>query len=149
MLPELMAACRERALAVILCTYPEFKSSIAADDALMRMAEGIAALGSGHCITLHSGVLDPYPFASLASDNSNLLLDFSLSLLKYPEDVQPLVAELTKQHPASVVLGSDGPEWTYEQVQAGLNSMREWLAETEIAALGGGNLRVWLTSLPA
>jgi predicted TIM-barrel fold metal-dependent hydrolase len=148
LLPALMAECRKRKLAVILCTYPEYRSPISADDAREAMAEGMAALGTGHCIALHSGVLDPSPFAALVQDNPNLLLDFSLSLLKYPEEVQPLVVELAKEYPGNVALGSDGPEWTYEQVAAGLEGLRSALSASEVEALGGGNLRTWLSSLP-
>ena len=141
-LPMLMASCVARGLGVLLCTYPEYRSDIDPATARRIMADSISA--DAACLVLHSGVLDPEPFADVADANPRVLLDFSLSLLKYPDEVRPQVVRLGQRLPRSVCLGSDGPEWSYAQVAAALAA----LSDAHLASgLGGTNLWRWMEAL--
>lgn len=146
-LPHLLGECVERRLAVLLCTYPEYRSSVSPDVARAAMAEAIAAHGRGHFMTLHSGVLDPTPFELLAADSDRVLLDFSLSLLKYPDEVWPHVMRLAESLPQSLCLGSDSPEWTYGQVDATLGQLAARTRPRTAEEVGGGNLVRWLSDV--
>ena len=146
-LPILIAECVARGLAVALCTYPEYNSDIDPDDARAQMADAIAAQTSGHFITMHSGMLDPSPFAALASDNPKVLLDFSMSLTKYPDTMREQVIDLASRIPGGIALGSDGPEWTYSQVRESLDDIAVDLDQVAADGFAGGNLRAWLTAL--
>lgn len=146
-LPSIIGACVERDLAVALCTYPEYRSPIDPDEARAQMAAAIAAHPGGRFITMHTGVLDPAPFAAVAVENRDVLLDFSLSLTKYPDEVRARVIALADTVPHAISLGSDGPEWTYTQVRAALDDIAPELSDEAAAGLAGGNLRRWLAAI--
>lgn len=146
-LPSLIGACVDRGLAVAVCTYPEYRSSIGPDDARAQMAAAMAAHPQGSFIAMHAGVLDPGPFAALAAANPRLLLDFSLSLTKYPDPVRDRVIAIAEQAPECISLGSDGPEWTYAQVRAALDDLAPDLAPAALDGLAGGNLRRWVAAI--
>lgn len=143
-LPAILGACVERDLAVALCTYPEYRSPIDPDDARRMMADAMLAHPAGRFLALHAGVLEPAPFAAAAFGNPSVLLDFSLSLLKYPDQVFDSVVQLLARQPGGQCLGSDGPEWTYAQVADSLSKVGSSAGQAAAAALGGGNLSRWL-----
>jgi len=146
-LPILIGECVARGFAVALCTYPEYTSEIDPDEARRQMAEAIAAHPEGHYLTMHTGVLDPAPFAELAIGNPQILLDFSLSLTKYPDPVRDHVIEIAAKAPGAISLGSDGPEWTYAQVRASLEDIANDLEPSVVNGFAGENLRAWLERL--
>lgn len=146
-LPMLVGECVHRGLAVALCTYPEYNSDIDPDDARAQMADAIAAHPEAHFITMHSGVLDPSPFAELAAENPRILLDFSLSLTKYPDPVRARVIEIASTSPRAISLGSDGPECTYAQLRSALDDVVPELGSTTADAFAGGNLKAWLQAI--
>lgn len=146
-LPILIGECVARGLAVALCTYPEYKSEIDPDEARLEMAEAIAAHPEGHFITMHSGMLDPSPFAELALDNPRILMDFSMSLAKYPDPVRAKLIEIAVVNPGGISMGSDGPEWSYAQVLEALDDVAPELGSSTAAAFAGGNLRSWLQAI--
>ncbi|MBK9738918.1 MAG: amidohydrolase family protein [Actinobacteria bacterium] len=148
-LPYLLGECIERRLAVLLCTYPEYRSQVSARSARAVMASALAHHSEGHFMTLHTGVLDPEPFAAVAAGSERMLLDFSLSLLKYPDEVWPHLMRLIERMPRSLCLGSDGPEWTYRQVHATLDQLAERTSPGAAEALGGSNLVRWLANVDA
>ncbi|MDP2287453.1 MAG: amidohydrolase family protein [Actinomycetota bacterium] len=148
-LPMLIGECVARGLAVALCTYPEYKSEIDPDEARGQMAAAIAAHPEGHFITMHSGMLDPAPFAALAVDNPRILLDFSMSLTKYPDEMRARLIEIAGQTPSAISLGSDGPEWTYAQVRTALDDVASQLEPTAAEGFAGENLRAWLARIDA
>jgi len=147
MLPGIFDACIERDLAMALCTYPEYRSSIGPDDARGLMAQAIVDRPSGQFLAMHAGVLDPDPFAVAAAANPGVLLDFSLSLLKYPDEVMDPALRITAFQPRAACLGSDGPEWTYDQVAKTLVAVRRRAGDAAASALGGQNLARWLHEL--
>ena len=146
-LPILIGECVARGLAVALCTYPEYKSDLDPGQARRQMADAIAAHPEGHFITMHSGMLDPEPFAALAEGNPRILLDFSMSLTKYPDAMRERVIAIAARCPGAIALGSDGPEWTYAQVQASLDEIAADLSTSTVAVFAGGNLRDWLAAI--
>lgn len=148
-LPILIDECVARGLAVALCTYPEYKSDLDPDEARRRMAEALASHPEGHFITMHSGMLDPAPFAQLASDNPRMLLDFSMSLAKYPDPVRAKLLDIAASNPSAITLGSDGPEWSYTQVRAALEDVEGDLGVSAAKGFAGANLQAWLAGIGA
>ena len=146
-LPILIGECVARGLAVALCTYPEYRSEIDPDEARRQMAEAMAAHPEGHFIAMHTGVLDPAPFADLAIGNPRIQLDFSLSLTKYPDPVRGRIIEIAAQNPSAISLGSDGPEWSYTQVRAALDDIAADLGQSAASGFAGENLQAWLARL--
>lgn len=143
----IISACRTTGLAVALCTYPEHRSSIDPDRARAMMADALSAHRDVPAIALHAGVLDPEPFAQLLPETSGLLLDVSLSLAKYPDVVRSRIAGIANAHPRGVALGSDGPEWSYAQIEASLADIIPVLSDPAVAGLAGEALRHWLASI--
>ena len=148
-LPILVGECVARGLAVALCTYPEYKSDLDPDEARRQMAEAIATHPEGHFITMHSGMLDPAPFAQLAIDNPRILLDFSMSLAKYRDEVRAKLLDIAASNPSAISLGSDGPEWSYAQVRAALEDVEADLGVPATNGFAGANLQAWLAEIGA
>jgi hypothetical protein len=144
-LDTVVEACADRGLAVALCTYPEYRSTISPDEARATMASALARRPELPAVALHAGVLDAEPFARLLPDMAALLIDVSLALPKYPEEVKDQVASIMADHPDSVALGSDGPEWTYEQIDVSLNAIAGRLGGAATASLAGGALARWMS----
>ena len=147
MLPVMIHECVNRHLAVMLCTYPEYLSVVKPSEALQNMAEAIRTEPAGYFMTMHSGVLDPMPFAEIARNNDHVILDFSLSLLKYPYPVRGFLEVFAKEIPQSICLGSDGPEWTYDQVGTELELISAQSGLDVAGRLGGQNAWDWLQSI--
>jgi len=147
MLPVMIHECVNRHLAVMLCTYPEYISAVKPSEALQNMAEAIRTEPAGYFMTMHSGVLDPMPFAEIARNNDRVILDFSLSLLKYPYPVRGFLKVFAKEIPQSICLGSDGPEWTYDQVGTELELISAQSGLGVAGRLGGQNAWDWVQSL--
>jgi hypothetical protein len=144
-LDTIVDACADRGLAIALCTYPEYRSTTSPDEARSTMASALARRPEIPAVALHGGVLDAEPFARLLPHMAALLLDVSLALPKYPEEVQDQVASIMADHPESVALGSDGPEWTYEQIDVSLNAISGRLGDAATASLAGGALARWMS----
>ena len=111
------------------------------------MAEALASHSEGHFITMHSGMLDPEPFAALAAGNPRVLLDFSMSLTKYPDQMRERIIEIASRMPDSVALGSDGPEWTYAQVRASFDDIAVDLSKGTAEGFAAVNLYTWLAAI--
>lgn len=146
-LDAIVSACQGAGIAVALCTYPDYRSSIDPDRARAMMAEALAAHRDVPAIALHAGVLDPEPFARLLPEASGLLLDVSLTLAKYPDDVRAGIAAIANAHPRGVALGSDGPEWSYAQIEAAFADITPMLSDPAVAGIAGEALRQWLASI--
>ena len=143
-LNDIVGSCAETGLAVALCTYPEYRSTIEPEFARSMMAAALALHPEVPAIALHAGVLDAAPFARLIPDMAALLLDVSLCLPKYPEQVLRQIAAIALEHPHSVALGSDGPEWTYHQIDVALANIASLVNESTLHSIAGEALFTWL-----
>lgn len=146
-LDDIVSACARTGLAIALCTYPEYRSTIGPDRARVIMAAALARHPGIPAVALHAGVLDPDPFARLIPDAAALLLDVSLSLPKYPNEVRHQIASIAAEHHHSVALGSDSPEWTYGQINDALANVANLVNESTLRSIAGEALSTWLSAV--
>lgn len=146
-LDDIVRACAGTGLSVALCTYPEYRSTIDPDRARAIMSAALAHNPEVPAVALHAGVLDSTPFARLIPDAAALLIDVSLALPKYPAEVSHRIAAIASEHPHSVALGSDGPEWSYEQIDAALADVSHLMEESTLRSIAGEALATWLNAV--
>jgi predicted TIM-barrel fold metal-dependent hydrolase len=114
-----LRAAGEADLTVFLCTYMHCAlHSYPTRDPFFSLVELLQEASETRIILVHGGDIEVMRYAELARFNTNLLLDLSLTLMKYEGSSVDLdLAFLFRQFDRRICIGTDWPEYGPDQLR--------------------------------
>lgn len=111
--------CAEFGLVVFFCTY--FATSLESYpdyDPFLELVKILKKSQSTKIVLVHGGVQDLIKYSELCRFNSNLILDLSLVLMKYPlSSIESDIFFLFNYFDRKICIGSDYPEYSLKNVK--------------------------------
>ncbi len=117
-IPEIMKQIAEYSLTCFLCTYyHDEPGNLPESDPYWAIAQGLNLAPELKLVLLHGGGSRVVEYSQLCRHSSSILLDISHTVMKFQnhstlQDIAFLLNELDQR----LCIGSDSPEWSYEQV---------------------------------
>jgi len=117
-IPEIMRQIAERSLTCFLCTYyHDEPGNLPESDPYWAIAQGLNLAPDIRLVLLHGGVSRIVEYSQFCRHSSSILLDVSLTVTKYKkssilQDIAFLLNDLDQR----LCIGSDSPEWSYNQL---------------------------------
>lgn len=118
MIPGIMQQIAEHSLTCFLCTYYHDKpGNLPESDPYWAIAQGLNLAPELKLVLLHGGGARVVEYAQFCRHSSSILLDVSHTVMKIRgssilQDIAFLLTDLDQR----LCIGSDGPEWSYDQV---------------------------------
>lgn len=105
-------------LVVFYCTYPHCKAPNYPEvDPFYSLAKAINSNPDIKLLLIHGGATDILKYAELARFNDNILLDLSLTIMKYPHSsVDCDLKFLFNNFDRKITIGTDWPEYKHKDV---------------------------------
>jgi len=105
-------------LVIFYCTYPHCSAPNYPEvDPFYSLAKVINQNPNTKLILVHGGVTDILKYAELARFNDNILLDLSLTIMKYPDSsVDCDLKFLFNNFDRKITIGTDWPEYNHNDV---------------------------------
>ena len=118
-LGELFAEAAKRELVVFYCTYMHCDSqNYPLGDPFYSLAKLISDSPATRVVLVHGGDVSLLKYAELARFNDNLILDLSLTLMKYKGSSIDLdIRFLFEKFDRKICIGTDHPEYTHAEVR--------------------------------
>lgn len=111
--------CGNHQLVVLYCTYAHCSlNQYPAKDPLYYLIDFLRGNDHTKVILMHGGDVQLLKYAELVRFNSNLLLDLSMTIMKYKgSSVDDDIRFLFSQFDRRICIGTDHPEYTHEQIR--------------------------------
>lgn len=141
-LVEVIAYCGTISLPVLICTYNHCEIGNYPDaDPLYSLVNILKKTLNTKVVLVHGGDIRLLEFAELVRFNTNLLLDLSLTLMKYQKssidlDIQFLFNFFDKK----ICIGSDHPEYNLREVKARFLKLASELPDNKTKRIGYENI---------
>jgi len=118
MLPEIMREIKEYNLTCFLCTYYHDRpGNLPESDPYWAIAQGLNSAPELKLVLLHGGGSRIVEYSQFCRHSSSILLDVSHTVMKYrTSSISQDIAFLLNDLDQRVCIGSDGPEWSYDEV---------------------------------
>jgi predicted TIM-barrel fold metal-dependent hydrolase len=145
-LRRLCKAAGQVGLIVFLCTYYACHASDFPEyDQLPAISNLVGNCGDTRFVLLHGGSVRVLEYAELVRFNENLLLDLSLTLMKYEgssidNDIRFLCHNFDKR----ICVGSDHPEWSLVRFRSRVESFCNGLPSEKVERIGHNNITRFL-----
>lgn len=129
-------------LVVFLCTYCHGPlAQLPTTDPLLDIGQSLSEAPDTRVVLVHGGDVQLLRYAELVRFNSNLLLDLSLTLMKYARSsLDADLAFLFNQFDRRICIGSDWPEYSLEAVRRRFEHFAKDLSDAKRANIAAGNL---------
>lgn len=129
-------------LVVFLCTYCHGPlAQMPASDPLLDISHSLREAPDTRVVLVHGGDVQLLRYSELVRFNPNLLLDLSLTLMKYAgSSLDADLAFLFKHFDRRICVGSDWPEYSLVDVRRRFENFAKDLNETKRANIASGNL---------
>lgn len=117
MLPEIMQQVDDYDLTCFLCTYYHDRpGKLPESDPYWTIARGLNLAPELKLVLLHGGGSRIVEYSQLCRHSSSILLDVSHTVMKYrTSSISQDIAFLLNDLDQRVCIGSDGPEWSYDE----------------------------------
>tara|TARA_Y100000780_G_scaffold232562_1_gene266330 strand:- start:38932 stop:39711 length:780 start_codon:yes stop_codon:yes gene_type:complete len=129
-------------LPVLLCTY--FYTSvdkIIKQDPFYILTEALSHVPNCKCVLVHGGGVEVLKYAELVRFNPNLLLDLSLTIMKYTgSSIDHDISFLLNHFDRRICIGTDFPEYSHRELFNKLESLSTGISEDKIKNFCGLNL---------
>lgn len=116
---QVMHACGENGLVVLYCTYAHCSmNKYPVNDPLYYLVRFLKSAGKTKVILMHGGDVQVLKYAELVRFNENLLLDLSMTFMKYQgssvdDDIRFLLSSFDRR----ICIGTDHPEYTHKHLR--------------------------------
>lgn len=143
--PALRAA-GEANLTVFFCTYMHCGlSDYPTHDPFMSLVALLQEAPDTRVVLVHGGDVQLMRYAELVRFNSNLLLDLSMTIMKYEGSSIDLdLAFLFQQFDRRICVGTDWPEYSHAQLRARFEQFAKGLPEVKRRNIASQNLLTFL-----
>ena len=119
-LGEALAAASELELVVFLCTYMHCGiERYPVEDPFFALVRALKAAPNARVVLLHGGDVQVLRYAELARFNPNLILDLSMTIMKYEgSSLDADLHFLLRHFDRRICIGSDHPEYGHAELRA-------------------------------
>ncbi len=126
-LTSIFEKCFRKNLVVFYCSYYHCNiSKISISDPYWTLIAALKNSPDTKIVLLHGGGIELLKYAELARFNSNILLDLSLTLMKYDRSsIDNDIHFLFNNFDQRISIGSDHPEWEYKKIKQKLKLLTE------------------------
>ena len=130
-LSKIFKKCYECNMKVFYCTYFHCHTSkIPNEDPFFTLASALKNSPQIKIILLHGGGVELLKYCELARFNENILIDLSLTLMKYDgSSIDKDILFLFNNFDRKITIGSDHPEWDYGNILKKLRHMLSNISE--------------------
>jgi predicted TIM-barrel fold metal-dependent hydrolase len=124
-LGETLAAAAAHDMPVFLCTYQHCAlERYPSEDPFFSLVRALKAAPAARVVLVHGGDVQVLRYAELVRFNPNLLLDLSLTIMKYAGSSLDLdLAFLFRQFDERICIGSDHPEHGHRELRQRFESL--------------------------
>jgi predicted TIM-barrel fold metal-dependent hydrolase len=149
-LGAIFQAAAARGLIVFYCTYLHTRAEhYPTADPFYALAGGLRRAPDAKVVLLHGGDVQLLRYAELVRFNPGLLLDLSMTLLKYRgSSIDADVGFLFREFDRRLCIGSDHPELTHQALRARFDELAAGLAEEKAHNIAHRNLEAFLGLTP-
>lgn len=133
-------------LVVFVCTYVHGGwAQYPATDPMLDLVKSLREAPETRVVLVHGGDVRLLRYAELARFNANLLLDLSMTLMKYPgSSVDADLGFLFRCFDRRICIGSDWPEYPLAQVRSRFEALSAGCPPDKLANAAGLNLARFL-----
>jgi predicted TIM-barrel fold metal-dependent hydrolase len=117
-IPEIMRQIADHSLTCFLCTYyHDEPGNLPESDPYWAIAQGLNLAPEIKLVLLHGGGSRVIEYSQFCRYSSSILLDVSFTMMKFrTSSISQDIAFLLRDLDQRLCIGSDGPEWSYDQV---------------------------------
>lgn len=141
-LSKVLANANKLGLIVWLCTYahcacPNYPMT----DPMYEIAKALNKVPKAKVILVHAGDVNLLKYAEMTRFNSNVLLDLSLTLMKYRGSSIDLdLAFLFRSFDLKITIGTDYPEYNFSQVRARFEELAHGVSNEKLKNIAHRNI---------
>lgn len=146
-LPKVFQLACELNLVVFYCTYMHCAlANSSPSDPLYKLIAALKKAPNTKVILVHGGDVNLMAYSELARFNSNLLIDLSLTLMKYKGSSLDLdIQFLFNQFDRKICIGTDFPEYSYKEIRERFVYFAKNLTTEKIDNIAFKNLKTFLS----
>ncbi len=136
----------EAGLVVFLCTYVHSAwGQYPTTDPFLDFVHSLREAPETRVVLVHGGDVQLLRYAELARFNANLLLDLSMTLMKYPgSSIDADLGFLLRHFDRRICIGSDWPEYSLVEVRSRFEALAAGCPTDKVAHAAGLNLARFL-----
>lgn len=141
-LGRVFAAAAEHGLVVFFCTYQHCGiAHYPLEDPFLALVRALKAAPSTRVVLLHGGDVQLLRYAELVRFNDNLLLDLSLTILKYAgSSLDADLRFLFQRFDRRIAIGSDHPEYDHRQLRVRFEELASGIASDKAENIAFRNI---------
>lgn len=145
-LGSIFQAASARGLVVFYCTYLHSRVDVyPTTDPFYALVGGLRRSPGARVILVHGGDVQVLRYAELVRFNPDLLLDLSLTLLKYRgSSLDADLSFLFRQFDSRICIGVDHPEFTHRDLRTRFDELAAGLPEDKARNIAYRNLEAFL-----
>ena len=145
-LGAILAAAHKNKLVSFICTYFHDRvESYPLIDPFIALVSALKQAPGARVVLVHGGDVDLLRYAQLVRHNENLLLDLSLTLMKYEgSSIDRDITFLFQKFDRRISIGSDHPEWTHDAVRKRFEYFGNELSEEKLRNVAYQNAQKFL-----
>ena len=132
-LSKIFKKCIEKNIIVFYCSYYHCSlPNISISDPYWNLIQALKDASDVKILLLHGGGVELLKYCELARFNKNILIDLSLTLMKYDQSsIDNDIKFLFKNFDQRITIGSDHPEWEYTDIIKKINKLTIGLGENK------------------
>jgi predicted TIM-barrel fold metal-dependent hydrolase len=141
-LGRILAAAAEHGLVVFFCTYQHCGiERYPEEDPFFSLVRALKAAPEARVVLLHGGDVQLLRYAELVRFNDNLLLDLSLTIMKYAgSSLDADLRFLFRRFDRRICIGSDHPEYSHGELRARFEDLAAGIAGEKMENIGFRNI---------
>jgi len=119
-LGQIFASAAEHELLIFFCTYQHCGiEGYPSEDPFYSLVRALKAAPKAKVVLLHGGDVQLLRYAELVRFNANLILDLSLTIMKYAgSSLDADLSFLFQKFDGRICIGSDHPEYSHQQLRS-------------------------------
>jgi len=146
MLGRALAAAAEHDLVVFYCTYQHCGiERYPSEDPFVSLVRALKAAPKAKVVLLHGGDVQLLRYAELVRFNANLILDLSLTIMKYAgSSLDADLSFLFRKLDRRICIGSDHPEYGHQELRTRFEELASGLAREKAENIAFRNIATFI-----